>query len=405
MRLKPDQLRSLWACIDQIPESRDRRGLRYPMRTAMAILVGARLAGCRTLTELSDFGRSLSQATLASIGSRLRPQSGRHEAPGISSWHYILKRIDTGEVERLLAAWTSEQVGCQAASEDDEHPPLHAVAIDGKVLRGSCDRDLGPDGVPLDEPAQQQLPALHLDSGSVIGQLGFSGKKDEAEGAALRDLVRSWAGTGTCVIADALHTQRTTAQHLLDRGLDCLLTVKANQPGVLEEVRDTSFHWDCRRPHVETSCDHGRIERRSIRVSGELDPELRCIGFPGVRFVAQVRREVECKKDGRQRKPVTACLLTSLPAEQATPQRLLRLNRACWGIENRVHWVRDVALGEDRSRIRKGSLPRLMAALANFAISILRLFRTKNITRRMNQLKMRPDQAVQLLLGAATSPL
>lgn len=102
--------------------------------------------------------------------------------------------------------------------------------------------------------------------------------------------------------------------------------------------------------------------------------------------------KVECKNDGRQRAPETVYLLTGLQ-----PERLLRLNRPCWGIENRVHYVRDVALREDASRIRKGSLPRLIATIANLAISILHLLKTKNIQRRMDQLHLNPDGAVALL--------
>ncbi len=114
---------------------------------------------------------------------------------------------------------------------------------------------------------------------------------------------------------------------------------------------------------------------------------------------AQVRREVEYKLDGRKCKPKTVCLLTSLSLDVATPQRLLQFNRAYWGIENCVHWVRDIALREDASRLRKGALPRLWAAVANIVISIVRLLQTKGIQRRMNQLRLRPDSDVELLLG------
>jgi predicted transposase YbfD/YdcC len=64
-----------------------------------------------------------------------------------------------------------------------------------------------------------------------------------------------------------------------------------------------------------------------------------------------------------------------------------------------VRWVRDVALREDASRLRKGALPRVWAAFANLALSLLRLLRTVGIKRRMSQLGFRPDSAVQLLLG------
>ena len=119
----------------------------------------------------------------------------------------------------------------------------------------------------------------------------------------------------------------------------------------------------------------------------------------GVRLVAQVHREVAYKKDGKQRKPETVYLVTSLGPEQVTPQQLLHLNRSHWGIENRVHYVRDVAVGEDKCRLRKGPLPRLVAAVSNLAISILRLVETKNIQRRMSQLSLDPNGAVALLLS------
>ena len=279
LMLNDAQWRSLRCFLDQVPDTRSRRGLRYPMRTALAILLGSRLAGCQTLTELSDFGRALSQQTLAAIGSRRRPQTGRYEAPCISSWHDLLKRIDAAEVERLLAAWTAAQVLGNPEDSADGEAPLRAIAMDGKVLRGSYDRDLGADGVLLDKPAQQQLSALDLDSGTVVGQLGFSGQKEDAEGAALRVLARTFADSGMCVIADALHTQRGTAQELLGLGLDFVFTVKANQPNVLAQVHE-GFHWDCMSAHQSLSCEHGRIETRSIRVADELDPTVPYVDFP-----------------------------------------------------------------------------------------------------------------------------
>lgn len=100
----------------------------------------------------------------------------------------------------------------------------------------------------------------------------------------------------------------------------------------------------------------------------------------------------------------TACLLTSLPPELAKPALLLQLNRTSWGIEDRVHWVRDVALCEDVSRLRKGALPRLSAGCAKLVvISILRLLRVECIKRTMDQLHLRPDSAVQLLLGSSSN--
>ena len=127
---------------------------------------------------------------------------------------------------------------------------------------------------------------------------------------------------------------------------------------MLEQVCK-SFHWDCLRPYATVAYDHRRIETRSIRVSDELAPDAPCVSFPrGVLSWPSCGARWSTRKDGRQRKPETVYLLTSLPPEVATPQRLLRLNRSYWGIENRVHCVRDVALDETTAASARVPLPR-----------------------------------------------
>ena len=74
-------------------------------------------------------------------------------------------------------------------------------------------------------------------------------------------------------------------------------------------------------------------------------------------------------------------------------------------MENGVHRVRDGALQEDAMRVRKGALPRVMAAFANLSISILRLLGAENIQRRMNQLRIAPDKVFSLLGACPALPM
>jgi hypothetical protein len=67
----------------------------------------------------------------------------------------------------------------------------------------------------------------------------------------------------------------------------------------------------------------------------------------------------------------TAHGITSLPVEKADAARLLELTRGHWGIENGLHYRRDVTLGEDSSRIRAGVAPQVMAGLRNGVIHLL----------------------------------
>jgi hypothetical protein len=114
---------------------------------------------------------------------------------------------------------------------------------------------------------------------------------------------------------------------------------------------------------------HGRLEIRRIWTSTELNDYL---DFPHCGQVARVERITTHLKTGRTRHESVA-VITSRPPEAASPAQLLGANRGHWSIENRSHWVRDVTYDEDRSQVRSGRAPRMMAILRNLATSIIRI--------------------------------
>lgn len=119
--------------------------------------------------------------------------------------------------------------------------------------------------------------------------------------------------------------------------------------------------------------------------------------FPHVGQVFWVVREVTHLKKNKQSLEI-AYGITSLTPEQASPERLLALNRMHWGIENSLHWVRDETFGEDRSQIRTGNAPRVMATLRNLAITILRKSGATNIAKAIRELAWK-SHAVLALIG------
>ncbi len=130
-------------------------------------------------------------------------------------------------------------------------------------------------------------------------------------------------------------------------------------------------------PYSEYDKGHGRIEKRTIQVSDALNEYLEPL-FPYVGQVFRINR-ITTNLKGEQRQEYVHYGITSLTPEQADPKRLLNLSRNHWHIENRVHYVRDVTYDEDRSQVRTGSGPRVMAGLRNAAIGILRLWGFTNI--------------------------
>ena len=142
--------------------------------------------------------------------------------------------------------------------------------MDGKTLRGSCNHDPDGNGQPREEAPRQQLSAVAIDSRTVIGQIGCSGRKDAAEGVALRRMLPPLA-PGTIVIADALHTSRETGVLIVRLGLFYILQVKGNQPLLCEQLGEYKG-WG--REVRTIDGEHGRIETRTLERTDAIDRDL-----------------------------------------------------------------------------------------------------------------------------------
>ena len=135
------------------------------------------------------------------------------------------------------------------------------------------------------------------------------------------------------------------------------------------------------------------MEIRRIWTSDKLTDYL---AFPYVAQVACVEREIFHVR--RHETTVERVyLISSQCRAQASPQQLLALNRGHWGIENRLHYVRDMAYDEDRCRARKGNSPRALACLRNFAISLLRLHQVPSIKAALRDLAAQASKVLTLL--------
>ena len=179
--------------------------------------------------------------------------------------------------------------------------------------------------------------------------------------------------------------------------------MKGNQPHLLEDVRllfaplapaKRAGEGVLRLPeqHAHTTEKaHGRVVLRSIRVSSELKGYS---DWPGLEQVFEIRRCWQSKGVGKE---AVRYGVTSLPATIAIPERVLKLKRGHWGIENCLHYVKDVTMGEDQSTIHKENGPKIMAALRNTAISLLRCAGFSTIAARLRYHSVHPEAALEVL--------
>ena len=133
----------------------------------------------------------------------------------------------------------------------------------------------------------------------------------------------------------------------------------------------------------------------TTRLTGYLD-------WPGVQQVCLLERVRRLK--GRETTEAV-CAITSLGPERASAAKLLGIARGHWGIENRLHWVRDLTLGEDACRVRTGAAPQVLSGLRNTVLYVLRATGLGRIAEALRHLAARPDEAVKRVMQPLTTEL
>lgn len=254
------------------------------------------------------------------------------------------------------------------------------IAIYGKTVRGARTGDAR---------APHLVAALAHGTGIVLGQVGVSEKSNEIP--AVRDLLDLLAVQGAVITVDAMHTQHETAAAITAAGGHYVMSVKGNQKRLYARLK--ALPWNQVTKHSCTQRGHGRHLTRTIKV---IDTPA-WIEFTGAVQVAQLRRTVIKKA---KKTVEVVYLITSANAHTAPPHVLAAWVQGHWGIENRLHSVRDVSFDEDRSQTSTGAAPQVMAGLRNLAITLLRLQGHTNIAAALRHHARNPERPIKLLLNA-----
>jgi predicted transposase YbfD/YdcC len=257
--------------------------------------------------------------------------------------------------------------------------------LDGKTLRGA--KKHGAPGTPL-------LSALAHHGGLTLAQHAVDDKTHEI--TAVETILQHLVLEGRVVTMDALLTQRHGAQTIVDKGGDYVMLVKEKQPQLRADIALVCTLppvGDCQAMARTVDLGHGRIAQRNLTTRAA---RVGYSDWPGLAQVFELGRHVMLQKTGEERVEVVYGV-TSLSAERATPERLRALVRGQWQIENQSHGVREVTFDEDRSQVRCGNIPQVMAALRNTVIGLLRCAGYSNIAAACRRLAAQPVQALALI--------
>jgi predicted transposase YbfD/YdcC len=368
-----------------VPDPRRRRGRRYPLTPLLALAVVAKLANHADLTALAEWAR-LRQAELTTWLGLARPTM-----PHPTTWTRVFAALDVTALEQQVAAFFAAQ-----RVRAPQRQGLQ-VTIDGKTLRGT---------MPAGAKQGVHLVAAYLpQQGCVLAELAVTGKANEL--TVTPTLLAQLDLQGMIVTGDALFAQRNLSAQIIAAGGDDLWTVKGNQPALRDDIawlfeplrpgeRASDYDW---RSATAVTKGHGRLEEREIVVSGVL------AGYSDWPGLAQVFKLTVRRTDGQGKTTEGVRYgVTSLSAQAASPQRLLELTRRHWGIEGGLHQRRDVTLGEDRSQVRMGEAPQVLACLNNVVVGLAAQVGEANLAAARRGFDYRFNRALQRYEIASAQP-
>jgi predicted transposase YbfD/YdcC len=352
-----------------VPDPRDPRGRRYLLGVLLAIAVLATAAGMRGYAGFATWARTAPDDVLEQLGIRYR-------RPSEKTFRAVFSRVDPGELNHRLGAYFT------AYATQLDPAALVPIALDGKTLRGAL---------------RAKATATHLVSvfahhaRLVLGQLAVAEKSNEIP--CVRTLLKllpqrvRWL-----VTVDAMHTQTATAK-LICATLKShyLMIVKSNQAKLLARI--TALPWaDVPVVATDNTRGHGRVEKRSLQIL----TTTRGIGFPYAKQIVRITRERLVAATGQSSAEVVHAIC-SLPFEHARPATIANWLRQHWGIENSVHWVRDVTFDEDRHHAHTGNSAQILATIRNTAINLHRLDGADNIAEACRATALTANRRLDLL--------
>jgi predicted transposase YbfD/YdcC len=340
------------AHFQELEDPRSTINQRHPLVSVLVIALLAVLAGAGGPTAIARWA-ALKQEFLLEV---LDLPNG---IPRKDVFRRVLMALKPVAFQACFAGWL-QSLRTEAAAETGVEQPI--LAVDGKTLRRSHDRDKG-------------LGALHSVSvwaseyGLSLGQVACDEKSNEI--TAIPELLRLVDIKGAIITIDAMGTQKAIAEQIVEGGADYVLALKGNQgtlhQAVIEYI-DEQLEGDLADAQelVTTGKGHGREETRTYL---QLPAPKKLPGFMLWKGLTSIGLVTSCVvRDGKE----TVEFRYYINSLVVNVKQFARAVRGHWGIENGCHWSLDMTFREDESRLRERHLRKNFAWLNRFALSLLK---------------------------------
>ncbi len=354
----------------EVRDPRVERNREHLLEEILLIAIAAVLSGAESWNDMEDYG----QAKLEWLKTFLTLPSG---IPSHDTFNRVFAALDPDELEKGFVAWVSSIAKLTAGE---------VVSIDGKALCGTRERGK--------KSLVHMVSAWANTNNLVLAQRKVEEKSNEI--TAIPKLLAALELSGTIVTIDAIGCQRSIAQQIVGKQADYVLAVKENQGHLLEQIQDSFRMLPADAVAEQVDCGHGRVERRTCSVIGDLSLVEKAMEWASLQGLVRIEAERYHKATGKSERE-TRYYITSLKLDAAQLNRVIRQH---WGIENKLHWVLDVAFGEDLSRKRQGHAAQNFSILNRIALNLLKQDKSSQRGIKGKRLKAGWDHSYLLkLLG------
>lgn len=361
---------SLLEAFGKLEDPRLDRNKRHLLIDIVVVAICGTVCGVDEWTEIEEFGRS----KIEWFKSFLELPNG---IPSHDTFGRVFSLINPEQFEACFREWVASV---------NQVVKKQLIAIDGKTLRKSHDRQTGKSAIHL-------VSAWASENQLVLGQLKTEEKSNEI--TAIPELLKGLAIEGCIISIDAMGCQKSIARQIREQGADYVFSLKGN-PGTLHEDVKLYLDTEIAKPENQLTysesvdAGHDRIEIRRCWVSTEVDWLEQKNQWKDLGAICAVERErIQAGKTALERSyyisslVVIACLMATLIRQH-------------WGIENQLHWLLDVGFREDANRTRKGHAAENMALLRRIALNLLK--QEKTLKRGIKTKRLKAGWDKQYLL-------
>ena len=362
----------------QIPDPRTRRGQRYALASLLTSAVAAILSNHRSVLAIAEWVADRTPAQRRALGFQ------GSATPHQTTFARLFRRLDPPQIAAVLMRALHPRTASLLPARGSR-----GVSVDGKALRGAL-RRMDPTPWPI-----QTIRMVDHATAVILAHTAVLPTHPASEARIALTMLPEIDWTGRVLTGDAAYCRPALCAAVQAVHGDYLVSVKANHPTLLHDLQwlfaDPTALEDYRTATV-IEHSHGRRTIRTIQVSSDLTGYH---PWPGLAQAFAIQREWWDRAG--QRHVQTQYGITSLPAADAPPRRLLALKQGHWTIENRVHYVSDCTLSEDASPIHCDAGPHVMTLLRDGALNLLRLAGHRSVAAAIRFYSRNPAAVLHLV--------